>query len=95
MVKIAGDGLQAAVMTGARLAEQRRGLVTPKVIARPGEACCRPAIQAPSPTPDVAVAGENAAYGRPPLPLYGRVTCNLCLDPHCPDKGVPLAVPRR
>ncbi len=44
VVKIAGDvaSVQAAVMTGAELAERQQGLVAQKVIARPGKACCRP-----------------------------------------------------
>ncbi|CDL08390.1 Propanediol utilization polyhedral body protein PduK [Klebsiella pneumoniae IS43] len=45
VVKIAGDvaSVQAAVMTGAELAERQQGLVAQKVIARPGEGLLRPA----------------------------------------------------
>lgn len=53
VVKIAGDvaSVQAAVMTGAELADRQQGLVAQKVIARPGagllpalaQACCQPA----------------------------------------------------
>ncbi len=46
VVKIAGDvaSVQAAVMTGAELAERQQGLVAQKGYRRgPGKACCRPA----------------------------------------------------
>ncbi|MFQ8203547.1 BMC domain-containing protein, partial [Klebsiella pneumoniae] len=63
VVKIAGDvaSVQAAVMTGAELAERQQGLVAQKVIARPGEGLLAARVQAPSPAPDVAVTEENTA----------------------------------
>ncbi len=92
VVKIAGDvaSVQAAVMTGAELAERQQGLVAQKVIARPGEGLLAARVQAPSPAPDVAVTEENTALTDAPSHSTERVTCNLCLDPHCPrQKGDP------
>ncbi|HHB8929792.1 TPA: BMC domain-containing protein [Klebsiella pneumoniae] len=86
VVKIAGDvaSVQAAVMTGAELAERQQGLVAQKVIARPGEGLLPARVQAPSPAPDVAVTEDAPSHSTE------RVTCNLCLDPHCPrQKGDP------
>ena len=92
VVKIAGDvaSVQAAVMTGAELAERQQGLVAQKVIARPGEGLLPARVQAPSPAPDVAVTEENTALTDAPSHSTERVTSNLCLDPHCPrQKGDP------
>jgi microcompartment protein CcmL/EutN len=91
VVKIAGDvaSVQAAVMTGAELAERQQGLVAQKVIARPGEGLLPARVEAPSPAPDAPEGGEHGPHRRP-LPSAERVTCNLCLDPHCPrQKGDP------
>ncbi len=93
-MKIAGDvaSVQAAVMTGAELAERQQGLVAQKVIAGPGEGLlpAGPRPGAPSPAPDVAVTEENTALTDAPSHSTERVTCNLCLDPHCPrQKGDP------
>ncbi|HBY5566383.1 TPA: microcompartment protein, partial [Klebsiella pneumoniae] len=42
------------------------------------------------PAPDVAVTEENTALTDAPSHSTERVTCNLCLDPHCPrQKGDP------
>jgi microcompartment protein CcmL/EutN len=62
VVKIAGDvaSVQAAVMTGAELAERQQGLVAQKVIARPGEGLLPARVEAPSPAPDAALEEENA-----------------------------------
>ncbi|GHK56900.1 hypothetical protein KPZU09_66360 [Klebsiella pneumoniae] len=91
VVKIAGDvaSVRAAVMTGAELAERQQGLVAQKVIAGPGRPAAGP-CPAPSPAPDVAVTEENTALTDAPSHSTERVTCNLCLDPHCPrQKGDP------
>lgn len=91
VVKIAGDvaSVQAAVMTGAELAERQQGLVAQKVIARPGEGLLPARVQAPSPAPEVAVTERHGPHRRP-FHSTERVTCNLCLDPHCPrQKGDP------
>ncbi|STU61437.1 propanediol utilization polyhedral body protein PduK [Klebsiella pneumoniae subsp. pneumoniae] len=71
VVKIAGDvaSVQAAVMTGAELAERQQGLVAQKVIARPGEGLLPARVQAPSPAPDVAVTEENTALTDAPPTL--------------------------
>ena len=90
VVKIAGDvaSVQAAVMTGAELAERQQGLVAQKVIARPGEGLLPARVQAPSPAPDVMDERRDPADTLP-RPAE-QVTCNLCLDPHCPrQKGEP------
>ena len=77
-------------MTGAELAERQQGLVAQKVIARPGEGLLPARVQAPSPAPDVAVTEENTAPTDTPSHSTELVTCNLCLDPHCPrQKGDP------
>lgn len=93
VVKIAGDvaSVQAAVMTGAELAERQQGLVAQKVIARPGAGLLPVRVEAPLPAPDdVAVTEGNAAPADIPSHSTEQVTCNLCLDPHCPrQKGEP------
>ncbi|WP_323079061.1 BMC domain-containing protein [Klebsiella quasipneumoniae] len=99
VVKIAGDvaSVQAAVMTGAELADRQQGLVAQKVIARPGAGLLPASVEAPLPTPGVALEEENATVvderSDPADPLSRpaeRVTCNLCLDPRCPrQKGEP------
>ena len=99
VVKIAGDvaSVQAAVMTGAELAERQQGLVAQKVIARPGAGLLPARVEAPSPAPDAALEEENATVmdeRRDPADTLPRpaeqVTCNLCQDPHCPrQKGEP------
>lgn len=62
VVKIAGDvaSVQAAVMTGAELADRQQGLVAQKVIARPGAGLLPAHVEAPSPAPDAALEEENA-----------------------------------
>ncbi len=62
VVKIAGDvaSVQAAVMTGAELADRQQGLVAQKVIARPGAGLLPARVEAPSPAPDAALEEENA-----------------------------------
>ena len=94
VVKIAGDvaSVQAAVMTGAELAERQQGLVAQKVIARPGEGLLPARVQAPSPAPDVAVTEENT-----PLPLYGAGDLQPVPGPTLPTtkRRSPLAVPAR
>ncbi|PJX42982.1 MULTISPECIES: BMC domain-containing protein [unclassified Klebsiella] len=93
VVKIVGDvaSVQAAVMTGAELAERQQGLVAQKVIARPGAGLLPARVEAPLPAPDdVAVTEGNAAPADIPSHSTELVTCNLCLDPHCPrQKGEP------
>ncbi|PIA11108.1 microcompartment protein (plasmid) [Klebsiella variicola] len=99
VVKIAGDvaSVQAAVMTGAELADRQQGLVAQKVIARPGAGLLPARVEAPSPAPDAALEEENATVmderrdSADTLPRPAeQVTCNLCLDPHCPrQKGEP------
>ena len=55
-----------------------------------GEGLLPARVQAPSPAPDVAVTEENTALTDAPSHSTERVTCNLCLDPHCPrQKGDP------
>ncbi len=99
VVKIAGDvaSVQAAVMTGAELAERQQGLVAQKVIARPGEGLLPARVQAPSPAPDVAVTEEKHGPHRRPLPLYGAGDLQPVPGPTLPTtkRRSPLAVPAR
>lgn len=98
VVKIAGDvaSVQAAVMTGAELAERQQGLVAQKVIARPGEGLLPARVQAPSPAPDIAVTEENTAP-TDTLPLYGAGDLQPVPGPALPatKRRSPLAVPAR
>ncbi len=102
VIKIIGDvaSVQAAISTGASLAERQNGLVAHRVISRPGEGILShsvPVQPAPTPTPtptptpaaipDVSQEQEKMATE---IALPGAaqqaelISCNLCLDPACP-----------
>ena len=92
VVKIAGDvaSVQAAVMTGAELAERQQAFPGPGDNLLRYQPLLPARVQAPSPAPDVAVTEENTALTDAPSHSTERVTCNLCLDPHRPrQKGDP------
>ncbi|MDA8500096.1 BMC domain-containing protein [Citrobacter sp. Igbk 17] len=103
VIKIIGDvaSVQAAISTGASLAERQNGLVAHRVISRPGEGILShsvPVQPAPTPTaiPDVSQEQEEMATE---IALPGAaqqaelISCNLCLDPACPrQKGEPRAL---
>ncbi|WP_413594639.1 BMC domain-containing protein [Citrobacter youngae] len=101
VIKIIGDvaSVQAAISTGANLAELRNGLVAHRVISRPGEGILShsvPVQPAPEPIPDVSQEQEEMAT-EIALPeatqQAGLISCNLCLDPACPrQKGEPRAL---
>lgn len=97
LIKIAGDvaSVQAAVITGASLAEQQQGLVAHKVIARPANGILqRPAAVSVSPE-SVGVNEEKALEGAAiqetvQMAALDHALCNLCLDPACQrQKGEP------
>ncbi|MEB2416610.1 BMC domain-containing protein [Citrobacter sp. R-1.5.2] len=101
VIKIIGDvaSVQAAISTGANLAELRNGLVAHRVISRPGEGILShsvPVQPTPAAIPDVSQEQEEMATE---IALPGAVqqaeliSCNLCLDPACPrQKGEPRAL---
>ncbi|MDA8515748.1 BMC domain-containing protein [Citrobacter sp. Igbk 16] len=103
VIKIIGDvaSVQAAISTGASLAERQNGLVAHRVISRPGEGIlshCVPVQPTPTPAaiPDVSQEQEEMATE---IALPGAaqqaelISCNLCLDPACPrQKGEPRAL---
>lgn len=101
VIKIIGDvaSVQAAISTGANLAELRNGLVAHRVISRPGEGILShsvPVQPAPEPIPDVSQEQEEMAT-EIALPEAAQqaelISCNLCLDPACPrQKGEPRAL---
>jgi hypothetical protein len=98
VVKIAGDvaSVQAAVMTGAELAERQQGLVAQKVIARPGEGLLPARVEAPSPAPDARRdGGEHGPTDA--LPLYGAGDLQPVPGPtlSTTKRRSPLAVPAR
>ena len=100
VIKIIGDvaSVQAAISTGANLAELRNGLVAHRVISRPGEGILSHSVPvqpepAPEPIPDVSQEQEEMAT-EIALPEAAQqaelISCNLCLDPACPrQKGEP------
>ncbi|EIQ74783.1 MULTISPECIES: BMC domain-containing protein [Citrobacter] len=100
VIKIIGDvaSVQAAISTGANLAELRNGLVAHRVISRPGEGILSHSVPvqpepAPEPIPDVSQEQEEMAT-EIALPDAAQqtelISCNLCLDPACPrQKGEP------
>lgn len=105
VVKIAGDvaSVQAAVMTGAELADRQQGLVAQKVIARPGAGLLPARVEAPSPAPDAALEEENAtvmderrdpADTLPALRSRWPATCALTRTVHG-KRRTSLAVPAR
>lgn len=92
VVKITGDvaSVQSAIVTGAHFADQHKGLVAHKVIARPGEGILSRALgttRTPVLTPEPKPEPETVA--KPPLPAaetepeHALISCNLCLDPAC------------
>ncbi|MRS16288.1 BMC domain-containing protein [Enterobacteriaceae bacterium RIT691] len=96
LIKIAGDvaSVQAAVITGASLAEQQQGLVAHKVIARPAsDILQQPAAVNVSPESvgvkedsleDTSITETAQSEG------LDSTLCNLCLDPACQrQKGEP------
>ena len=95
MAKAAAITLLALEKTNG--SDRQQGLVAQKVIARPGAGLLPAHVEAPSPAPDAALEEENATVmdeRRDPADTLPRpaeqVTCNLCLDPHCPrQKGEP------
>lgn len=105
VIKIIGDvaSVQAAISTGASLAERQNGLVAHRVISRPGEGILShsvPVQPTPTPTPtaipDVSQEQEEMAT-EIALPEAAQqaelISCNLCLDPACPrQKGEPRAL---
>ncbi|TKV10838.1 BMC domain-containing protein [Citrobacter sp. wls619] len=103
VIKIIGDvaSVQAAISTGANLAELRNGLVAHRVISRPGEGILSHSVPVqPEPTPaaipDVSQEQEEMAT-EIALPEAAQqaelISCNLCLDPACPrQKGEPRAL---
>ncbi|MDA8514119.1 BMC domain-containing protein [Citrobacter sp. Igbk 14] len=101
VIKIIGDvaSVQAAISTGASLAERQNGLVAHRVISRPGEGILShsvPVQPAPAAIPDVSQEQEEMAT-EITLPEAAQqaelISCNLCLDPACPrQKGEPRAL---
>lgn len=98
LIKIAGDvaSVQAAVITGASVAQQQHGLVAHKVIARPASGIwlLQPAESSvPEETvePGVEIAPEDMDLQQPEQnAVRESATCNLCLDPACQrQKGEP------
>ena len=101
-IKIIGDvaSVQAAISTGANLAELRNGLVAHRVISRPGEGILSHSVPvqpepapAPEPIPYLSQEQEEMAT-EIALPEAAQqaelISCNLCLDPACPrQKGEP------
>ncbi|MEB0863121.1 BMC domain-containing protein [Citrobacter youngae] len=102
VIKIIGDvaSVQAAISTGANLAELRNGLVAHRVISRPGEGILSHSVPvqpkpapAPEPIPYLSQEQEEMAT-EIALPEAAQqaelISCNLCLDPACPrQKGEP------
>ncbi|MBJ9203859.1 BMC domain-containing protein [Citrobacter sp. FDAARGOS_156] len=102
VIKIIGDvaSVQAAISTGANLAELRNGLVAHRVISRPGEGILSHSVPvqpepapAPKPIPYLSQEQEEMAT-EIALPEAAQqaelISCNLCLDPACPrQKGEP------
>ncbi|MGL4725718.1 MAG: BMC domain-containing protein [Scandinavium sp.] len=97
LIKIAGDvaSVQAAVITGASLAEQQQGLVAHKVIARPATGILQPPKV-------VSIFPESAGVNEEKSPEDAAIQesvqraaldpalCNLCQDPACQrQKGEP------
>ena len=99
VIKIIGDvaSVQAAISTGASLAELRNGLVAHRVISRPGEGILShsvPVQPEPEPIPDVLQKEMATEIALPEAaPQAELISCNLCLDPACPrQKGEPRAL---
>ncbi|MDM2932142.1 BMC domain-containing protein [Citrobacter sp. Cu233] len=99
VIKIIGDvaSVQAAISTGASLAELRNGLVAHRVISRPGEGILSHSVPVqPEPEPIPAVSQKEMAteIALPEAaPQAELISCNLCLDPACPrQKGEPRAL---
>ncbi|HGN9372191.1 TPA: BMC domain-containing protein [Citrobacter pasteurii] len=99
VIKIIGDvaSVQAAISTGASLAELRNGLVAHRVISRPGEGILShsvPVQPEPEPIPDVLQKEMATEIALPEAALQAElISCNLCLDPACPrQKGEPRAL---
>ncbi|NTX83777.1 BMC domain-containing protein [Citrobacter youngae] len=102
VIKIIGDvaSVQAAISTGANLAELRNGLVAHRVISRPGEGILSHSVPvqpepapAPEPIPYLSQEQEEMAteIALPEVAQQAElISCNLCLDPACPrQKGEP------
>ncbi|MGU0039135.1 BMC domain-containing protein [Citrobacter freundii complex sp. 2025EL-00176] len=101
VIKIIGDvaSVQAAISTGASLADQKNGLVAQKVISRPGEGILSHSVTVqPEPVsesiPAVPQEELSVESSSPEAPQHAElISCNLCLDPACPrQKGEPRSL---
>ncbi|SUY02337.1 BMC domain-containing protein [Citrobacter youngae] len=101
VIKIIGDvaSVQAAISTGASLAELQNGLVAHRVISRPGEGILSHSVPvqpepASEPIPDVSQEEMATEIALPEAAQQAElISCNLCLDPACPrQKGEPRAL---